>query len=173
MARKFGRKNEIKIDPLAYNLALIGESGVGKTSVIKEYCEKLVGEDVQISIMEIKQPDLVAALVAENIAHQIENRVSFRVAQKKAIRNTMKAGAKGIKTEVSGRLGGADMARSEHYVEGTIPLHTLRADVDYAHKEADTTYGKIGVKVWIYKGEILGSKQIKGGNEDGRNTKKN
>lgn len=109
--------------------------------------------------MEIKNPDMVAALVAENIAHQIENRVSFRVAQKKAIRNTMKAGAKGIKTEVSGRLGGADMARSEHYVEGTIPLHTLRADVDYAHKEANTTYGKIGVKVWIYKGEILGNKK--------------
>lgn len=124
--------------------------------------------------MEIKNPDMVAALVAENIAHQIENRVSFRVAQKKAIRNTMKAGAKGIKTEVSGRLGGADMARSEHYVEGTIPLHTLRADVDYAHKEANTTYGKIGVKVWIYKGEILGNKkEDKGGMKDGRNTKKN
>jgi len=151
---------------------VIGHGGEEIEKLRKEI-KKLVGEDVQISIMEIKQPDLVAALVAENIAHQIENRVSFRVAQKKAIRNTMKAGAKGIKTEVSGRLGGADMARSEHYVEGTIPLHTLRADVDYAHKEADTTYGKIGVKVWIYKGEILGSKQIKGGNEDGRNTKKN
>ena len=151
---------------------VIGHGGEEIEKLRKEI-KKLVGEDVQISIMEIKQPDLVAALVAENIAHQIENRVSFRVAQKKAIRNTMKAGAKGIKTEVSGRLGGADMARSEHYVEGTIPLHTLRADVDYAHKEADTTYGKIGVKVWIYKGEILGSKQVKGGNEDGRNTKKN
>jgi len=151
---------------------VIGHGGEEIEKIRKEL-SKLVGEEIQISIMEIKQPDLVAALVAENIAHQIENRVSFRVAQKKAIRNTMKAGAKGIKTEVSGRLGGADMARSEHYVEGTIPLHTLRADVDYAHKEADTTYGKIGVKVWIYKGEILGSKQVKGGNEDGRNTKKN
>ena len=151
---------------------VIGHGGEEIEKLRKEI-KKLVGEDVQISIMEIKQPDLVAALVAENIAHQIENRVSFRIAQKRAIRNTMKAGAKGIKTEVSGRLGGADMARSEHYVEGTIPLHTLRADVDYAHKEADTTYGKIGVKVWIYKGEILGSKQVKGGNEDGRNTKKN
>ena len=151
---------------------VIGHGGE-EIEKLRNEIKKLVGEDVQISIMEIKQPDLVAALVAENIAHQIENRVSFRVAQKKAIRNTMKAGAKGIKTEVSGRLGGADMARSEHYVEGTIPLHTLRADVDYAHKEADTTYGKIGVKVWIYKGEILGSKQVKGGNEDGRNTKKN
>ena len=151
---------------------VIGHGGEEIEKLRKEI-KKLVGEDVQISIMEIKQPDLVAALVAENIAHQIENRVSFRIAQKRAIRNVMKAGAKGIKTEVSGRLGGADMARSEHYVEGTIPLHTLRADVDYAHKEADTTYGKIGVKVWIYKGEILGSKKVKGGNEDGRNTKKN
>ena len=151
---------------------VIGHGGE-EIEKLRNEIKKLVGEDVQISIMEIKQPDLVAALVAENIAHQIENRVSFRIAQKRAIRNVMKAGAKGIKTEVSGRLGGADMARSEHYVEGTIPLHTLRADVDYAHKEADTTYGKIGVKVWIYKGEILGSKQVKGGNEDGRNTKKN
>ena len=151
---------------------VIGHGGE-EIEKLRNEIKKLVGEDVQISIMEIKQPDLVAALVAENIAHQIENRVSFRIAQKRAIRNVMKAGAKGIKTEVSGRLGGADMARSEHYVEGTIPLHTLRADVDYAHKEADTTYGKIGVKLWIYKGEILGSKQVKGGNEDGRNTKKN
>ena len=139
---------------------------------IKKELTKLVKENIQISIMEVKNPDLVAALVAENIAHQIENRVSFRIAQKRAIRNTMKAGAKGIKTAVSGRLGGADMARTEGYTEGNIPLHTLRADVDYAHKEADTTYGKIGVKVWIYKGEILASKE-KGGNVDGTNTKKN
>ena len=151
---------------------VIGHSGDEIEKLTKELT-KLVKENIQISIMEVKNPDIDAALVAENIAHQIENRVSFRIAQKRAIRNAMKAGAKGIKTEVSGRVGGADMARSEHYVEGTIPLHTLRADVDYAHKEADTTYGKIGVKVWIYKGEILGSKQVKGGNEDGRNTKKN
>ena len=152
---------------------VIGHGGE-EIEKLKKELSKLVDENVQISIMEIKSPDMVAALVAENIAHQIENRVSFRVAQKKAIRNTMKAGAKGIKTEVSGRLGGADMARSEHYVEGTIPLHTLRADVDYAHKEANTTYGKIGVKVWIYKGEILGNKkEDKGGMKDGRNTKKN
>ena len=152
---------------------VIGHGGE-EIEKLKKELSKLVDENIQISIMEIKNPDMVAALVAENIAHQIENRVSFRVAQKKAIRNTMKAGAKGIKTEVSGRLGGADMARSEHYVEGTIPLHTLRADVDYAHKEADTTYGKIGVKVWIYKGEILGNKkEDKGGMKDGRNTKKN
>ena len=111
-----------------------------------------------VEIEKIKKE--VSKLVGENIAHQIENRVSFRVAQKKAIRNTMKAGAKGIKTLVSGRLGGADIARGEGYSEGTIPLHTLRADIDYATAEADTTYGKIGVKVWIYKGEILS----KGGN---------
>ena len=140
---------------------------------IKKELTKLVKENIQISIMEVKNPDLVAALVAENIAHQIENRVSFRIAQKRAIRNTMKAGAKGIKTAVSGRLGGADMARTEGYTEGNIPLHTLRADVDYAIKEADTTYGKIGVKVWIYKGEILPSKKNKGGNENGSHSKKN
>ena len=138
---------------------VIGHGGE-EIEKLKKELSKLVDENVQISIMEIKNPDMVAALVAENIAHQIENRVSFRVAQKKAIRNTMKAGAKGIKTLVSGRLGGADIARGEGYSEGTIPLHTLRADIDYATAEADTTYGKIGVKVWIYKGEILS----KGGN---------
>ena len=150
---------------------VIGHSGE-EIEKIKKELKKLVNEEIEISIMEVKNPDMVAALVAENIAHQIENRVSFRVAQKKAIRNTMKAGAKGIKTSVSGRLGGADMARTEGYTEGMIPLHTLRADIDYAHKEADTTYGKIGVKVWIYKGEILPGKN-KGGNVDGSNSKKN
>ena len=150
---------------------VIGHGGE-EIEKLKKELSKLVGEDIQISIMEIKKPDLVAALVAENIAHQIENRVSFRIAQKRAIRNVMKAGAKGIKTAVSGRLAGADMARTEGYTEGMIPLHTLRADVDYAHKEANTTYGKIGVKVWIYKGEILTSAN-EGGNKDGRNTKKN
>src|SRR5574344_1866202 len=151
---------------------VIGHGGE-EIEKLKKELSKLVDENVQISIMEIKNPDMVAALVAENIAHQIENRVSFRVAQKKAIRNTMKAGAKGIKTSVAGRLGGADMARTEGYTEGMIPLQTLRADIDYAHKEADTTYGKIGVKVWIYKGEILPEKKNKGGNSDGSNSKKN
>ena len=150
---------------------VIGHNG-DEIEKLKKELSKLVDENIQISIMEIKNPDLNAALVAESIAHQIENRVSFRIAQKRAIRNTMKAGAKGIKTAVSGRLGGADMARTEGYTEGNIPLHTLRADIDYAHKEADTTYGKIGVKVWIYKGEILPSKN-KGGNVDGSNSKKN
>lgn len=150
---------------------IIGHGGE-EIEKLKKELAKLVSENIQISIKEVKRPEVDAALVAENIAHQIENRVSFRIAQKRAIRNAMKAGAKGIKTSVSGRLGGADMARTEGYVEGNVPLHTLRADVDYAHKEADTTYGKIGVKVWIYKGEILASKN-KGGNEDGNHTKKN
>ena len=151
---------------------VIGHGGE-EIEKLKKELEKLVKENIQISIMEIKNPNLDAALVAEDIAHQIENRVPFRVAQKRAIRNTMKAGAKGIKTAVSGRLGGADMARTEGYTEGNLPLHTLRADIDYAHKEADTTYGKIGVKVWIYKGEILASKNNKGGNENGSHSKKN
>lgn len=150
---------------------VIGHGG-DEVEKIKKELSKLVNENIQISIMEIKNPEIDANLVAESIAHQIENRVSFRIAQKKAIRNTMKAGAKGIKTSVSGRLGGAEMARTEGYTEGNIPLHTLRANVDYAHKEANTTYGKIGVKVWIYKGEILPGKN-KGGKRDGSHSKKN
>jgi len=151
---------------------VIGHSG-DEIEKIKKELTKLVKENIQISIMEVKNPDADAALVAENIAKQIEGRVSFRIAQKRAIRNAMKAGVKGIKTSVSGRLGGADMARSEGYSEGNIPLHTLRADIDYAHKEADTTYGKIGVKVWLYKGEILPEKKNKGGKNDGSNSKEN
>ena len=139
---------------------VIGQNGT-EIEKVKKDVSKLVNEDIQISVVEVKNPDLIAQLVADNIAHNIENRVSFRVAQKKAIRNTMKAGAKGVKTLVSGRLGGADIARGEGYSEGTIPLHTLRANIDYAQSEADTSYGKIGVKVWIYKGEILNEK---GGN---------
>ena len=142
---------------------VIGQKGT-EIENVKKAVSKLVGEDVQISVVEVKNPDLIAQLVADNIAHNIENRVSFRIAQKRAIRNTMKAGAKGIKTLVSGRLGGADIARSEGYAEGTTPLHTLRANIDYATAEADTTYGKIGVKVWIYKGEIFDKK--KGGNSN-------
>jgi len=142
---------------------IIGRGGE-QIETMKKELSKLVNEDIQISIVDIKKPDLSAQIVADSITMQIENRASFRMAQKRAIRNAMKAGAKGIKTLVSGRLGGADMARSEGYTEGTIPLHTLRADVDYATSEADTTFGKIGVKVWIYKGEILPSKKTKGGN---------
>ena len=141
---------------------IIGKGGEGIEKLKKEL-SKVADENVQISIVDIKKADLNAQLVAESIADQITNRASFRMAQKRAIKNAMKAGGKGFKTSVSGRLGGADMARSEGYTEGTIPLHTLRADVDYATAEADTTFGKIGVKVWIYKGEIL-NKKAKGGN---------
>ena len=143
---------------------IIGKGGEG-IEKIKNEVSKIANENVQISIVDVKKIDTDAVLVARSIASQIENRASFRVAQKRAIRNAMKAGAKGIKTLVSGRLGGADIARGEGYTEGTIPLHTLRADIDYAHDEADTTFGKIGVKVWIYKGEILdNNKKAKGGN---------
>ena len=142
---------------------MIGRGGE-EIEKLKKTLSKIADENVQISIVDIKKVDLNATLVAQSIANQISNRASFRMAQKRAIRNAIKAGAKGIKTSVSGRLGGADMARSEGYTEGTIPLHTLRADVDYAQAEADTTFGKIGVKVWIYKGEILNSKKTKGGN---------
>lgn len=131
----------------------------------KKDLKKLTGEEIYLSIVEVKNPDLNAALVAESVAMQIQNRASFRSVQKRAIRNTMKAGAKGVKIAVSGRLAGAEMARTEFYTEGTVPLHTLRAEIDYAHKEADTIYGKIGVKVWIYKGEVLPAKK-NGGNKD-------
>ena len=133
---------------------MIGKGGE-EIEKLKTTLSNITGEKIQISIVDIKKAELNAQLVADDIARQISNRISFRMAQKRAIRNAMKAGAKGIKTSVSGRLGGADMARKEGYTEGTIPLHTLRADVDYATSEADTTFGKIGVKVWIYKGEIL------------------
>ena len=162
-------RTEIKINTAKPGV-IIGHGGAD-IEKLRAKIKRLVNEDVYVTIVEVKNPDLVAQLVADSIAHNIENRVSFRVAQKKAIRNTMKAGAKGIKTLVSGRLGGADIARGEGYSEGTTPLHTLRADIDYATSEADTTYGKIGVKVWIYKGEILSSKN-KGGNLNA-NSKKN
>ncbi len=141
---------------------IIGRGGEDIDKLRKALARE-VHEDVYVSIVDVsKQADLNAQLVADNIAMQIENRAPFRSAQKRAIRNTMKAGAKGIKTLVSGRLGGVEMARSEGYTEGTVPLHTIRADIDYAQSEADTTYGKIGVKVWIYKGEILpGKKNVK------------
>ncbi|MDD2181216.1 MAG: 30S ribosomal protein S3 [Bacilli bacterium] len=170
LIERTAKKTEIIINTAKPGV-VIGHGGE-EIEKIRKKLAKIVNENIQISIMEVKNPSIDAALVAEDIARQIENRVSFRVAQKRAMRNTMKAGAKGIKTSVSGRLGGADMARTEGYTEGMIPLHTLRADIDYAHKEADTTFGKIGVKVWIYKGEILPEKKNKGGNTDGSNTKK-
>ncbi len=133
---------------------LIGKGGTGIDS-IKNDIEKFTKKSSIVNVVEVKNPDLEAQLVAENIAAQLERRISFRRAMKQAIQRTMRAGAKGIKTMVSGRLGGADIARSEGYHEGTIPLQTLRADIDYGFAEANTTYGKIGVKVWIYKGEVL------------------
>ncbi|MFC4713781.1 30S ribosomal protein S3 [Planococcus dechangensis] len=137
---------------------VIGKGG-SEVEVLRTQLNSMTGKRVHINIVEIKRADLDAKLVAEGIARQLENRASFRRAQKQTIQRTMRAGAKGIKTQVSGRLGGADIARAEHYSEGTVPLHTLRADIDYAHAEADTTYGKLGVKVWIYRGEVLPTKK--------------
>lgn len=137
---------------------VIGKGG-SEVDALRKNLNKITGKNVHINIVEIKKPDLDAKLVGEGIARQLENRVAFRRAQKQAIQRTMRAGAKGIKTQVSGRLNGADIARSEGYSEGTVPLHTLRADIDYAWEEADTTYGKLGVKVWIYRGEILPTKK--------------
>ncbi|EMF0422172.1 30S ribosomal protein S3 [Enterococcus hirae] len=137
---------------------VIGKGGSEVENLRKEL-NKLTGKRIHINIVEIKKPDLDAKLVGEGIARQLENRIAFRRAQKQAIQRSMRAGAKGIKTQVSGRLNGADIARSEGYSEGTVPLHTLRADIDYAWEEADTTYGKLGVKVWIYRGEILPTKK--------------
>ncbi|MEE3481956.1 MAG: 30S ribosomal protein S3 [Lachnospiraceae bacterium] len=138
------------------------------SNLVNEGKDKKDREKLSIDIKEIKRPDRDAQLVAENIAEQLENRVSFRRAMKSCMQRTMKAGALGIKTTCAGRLGGADMARIETYNEGTIPLQTLRADIDYGFAEADTTYGKVGVKVWIYKGEVLPQKkrQVKGGSSN-------
>lgn len=133
---------------------VIGKGGT-EVDKLRNSLNNITGKRVHVNIVEIKRPELDAKLVAEDIAEQLENRVAFRRAQKQAIQNTMRAGAEGIKTLVSGRLNGADMARSEGFSEGTVPLHTIRADIDYALAEADTTFGKLGVKVWISKGEIL------------------
>ena len=137
---------------------VIGKGG-SEIEKLRNNLNSLTGKRVHINVVEVKTVDMDARLVAENIARQLENRVSFRRAQKQAIQRAMKLGAKGIKTQVSGRLGGADIARAEQYSEGTVPLHTLRADIDYAWEEADTTYGKLGVKVWIYRGEVLPTKK--------------
>ena len=137
---------------------VIGKGGA-EIEKVKAELQKFTDKKVIVDIKEVKRPDADAQLVAENIAQQLENRVSFRRAMKSTMGRTMKSGAKGIKTAVAGRLGGADIARTEFYSEGTIPLQTLRADIDYGFAEADTTYGKLGVKVWIYKGEVLPSKK--------------
>ena len=141
---------------------VIGRNG-SEIEKLRANCEKMLGKSVNINIVEVKNPDINSNLVAENVAEQLEKRVSFRRAMKMAIGRAMKSGAKGIKIMVSGRLGGAEIARSEQYHEGTIPLQTIRADIDYGFAEADTTYGKLGIKVWIYKGEVL---------HDSRNTRK-
>jgi small subunit ribosomal protein S3 len=145
---------------------VIGKGGT-EVETLRKMLNDITGKRVHINIIEIKRADLDAKLVAESIARQLETRVSYRRAQKQAIQRTIRSGAKGIKTQVSGRLGGADIARSEHYSEGTVPLHTLRADIDYAHAEADTTFGKLGVKVWIYRGEVLPVKKQKISEEGG------
>lgn len=135
---------------------IIGKGGA-EIEKLRLQCEKMLGgKTCAINIVEVKMPDVNAQLVAENIAQQLEHRISYRRAMKQAIGRAMRLGARGIKTQCSGRLGGAEIARSERYHEGTIPLQTLRADIDYGFAEADTTYGKIGVKVWLYKGEVLG-----------------
>ena len=141
-------------------------SGIGFNTLCRKLRKEIkreIGEDFYVTIVEEKNPNLNAQIVADTIAKQIENRANFRTVQKQAIKNVMKAGAVGVKTAVSGRLGGAEMARTEGYTEGTVPLHTIRADIDYATSTAPTTYGKIGVKVWIYKGEILPTKNTNGG----------
>ena len=144
---------------------VIGKGGSAIEELKKEL-QKMTEKKLLIDVKEVKRPDKDAQLVAENIAQQLENRISFRRAMKSCMQRTMRSGAQGIKTSVSGRLGGADMARTEFYSEGTIPLQTLRADIDYGFAEADTTYGKVGVKTWIYHGEVLPTKEKQeGGNK--------
>ena len=139
---------------------VIGRGGSEKDATVAAL-SKITDKKIFVKIVEVKKPEIDAQLVANSIAEQLENRASFRRVQKMAIQRAMRFGAKGIKTSVSGRLGGADMARAEGYSEGNVPLHTLRADIDYATAEADTTYGKLGIKVWIYKGEVLPTKSRK------------
>lgn len=141
---------------------VIGKGG-SEVEALRKELNKLTGKNVHINIIEIKKPDLDAKLVGKNIAQQLEARVAFRRAQRQATQRAMRAGAKGIKTMISGRLNGADIARKEAHAEGTVPLHTLRADIDYSWEEAHTTYGKLGVKTWIYRGEVLPDKKSKEG----------
>lgn len=147
--------NKVRLSIHAAKPGIIIGKGGSEIEKLKKEVEALTGKTVILNVIEIKAPDLSAQLVAENIASQLERRISFRKAMKQCMSRTMKMGAKGIKTAVAGRVGGAEIARTEQYHEGTIPLQTLRADIDYGFAEADTTYGKLGVKVWIYKGEVL------------------
>ena len=156
----------VKINVYTAKPGLVIGKGGNLAETLRVDLEKMINKKVNLNIVEVKNVDTDAQLVAESIANQLERRISFRRAMKQSMQKAMKAGALGIKTAVSGRLGGADMARTEFYKEGTIPLQTLRADIDYGFYEADTTYGKIGVKVWIYKGEVLpAKKEAKGGND--------
>ena len=156
----------VKVNVYTAKPGLVIGKGGNLSEALKAELEKMIKKEVNLNIVEVKNVDIDAQLVAESIANQLERRISFRIAMKQAMQKALKAGALGIKTAVSGRLGGADMARTEFYKEGTIPLQTLRADIDYGFYEADTTYGKIGVKVWIYKGEVLpAKKEAKGGND--------
>ena len=157
----------VKVNVYTAKPGLVIGKGGALSEELKAELEKMINKDVNLNIVEVKNVDTDAQLGAENIANQLERRISFRRAMKQCMQKAMKAGALGIKTSISGRLGGADMARTEFYKEGTIPLQTLRADIDYGFYEADTTYGKIGVKVWIYKGEVLKAKKevAKGGRD--------
>ena len=156
----------VKINVYTAKPGLVIGKGGNLAETLRTDLEKMINKKVNLNIVEVKNVDIDAQLVAENIAAQLVKRVSFRRAMKQAMQKAMRAGALGIKTSCSGRLGGADMARTEFYKEGTIPLQTIRADIDYGFYEADTTYGKVGVKVWIYKGEVLpAKKEAKGGNE--------
>ena len=156
----------VKVNVYTAKPGLVIGKGGNLSEALKAELEKMIKKEVNLNIVEVKNIDTDAQLVAENIANQLERRISFRRAMKQCMQKALKSGALGIKTSVSGRLGGADMARTEFYKEGTIPLQTLRADIDYGFYEADTTYGKIGVKVWIYKGEVLPEKkEAKGGND--------
>ena len=153
-------KNEVKLSlHVARPGVVLGQEGAN-LEVLKKGLKKICaqGEEIKLNVVTVENPDLDATIVAQSIAEALENRQSFRTAQKRAIMRVMKAGAKGIKTSVSGRLGGADMARTEGYSEGVVPLHTLRSDIDYAWEEASTTYGRLGVKVWICRGEIIPTK---------------
>jgi len=158
--------DRVKITVMAAKPGIAIGKGGEAIEKLKASVQKLTTKKVFMDIKEVKHPDVEAQLVAENIAKQLENRISYRRALKSCMSRSMKAGVKGIKAAVSGRLGGADIARSEFYSEGTIPLQTLRADIDYGFAEADTTYGKLGVKVWIYKGEVLPTKKNKEGSEN-------
>lgn len=164
----------VKINVFTAKPGIVIGKGGNLSEQLKAEVEKLINKQINLNIIEVKDVDVNAQLVAENIAAQLERRISFRRAMKQCMQRTMRVGALGIKTACSGRLGGADMARTEFYKEGTVPLQTLRADIDYGFAEANTTYGKVGVKVWIYKGEILPSKtkKVEGGNSNAIDAKK-